>query len=309
MEGVPKSNKVEAENITRRSAILGGAIAAFSVKKATALTSSEYGPPLPPEDYEEVNSDSAYFKAEMHAYAERYKAELPTVLELASRVTNSDAEGRTLMRYLEEEFEAPGVPERVNFLLKKLMPALAVVESGYDEKVVSPSQAVGILQILPKVWEEHADEQMHPLSLKNQTEVAGKYLGQSYQHLINNCSDELEAIKANFFGGDEAKFEIDFLTPLLVDAYHSGMGTAVDLVKWFKKSYQKPEDTLEEIGQSEILTGKDVFYMLSKNANNQDVNKHYGDKSDDYTLKVYGAWVMLQNNLSDEQKEILLAKN
>ncbi len=259
------------------------------------------------ESVEYTHSDSEFFNADVEAYSVLYTNELPYVLEKASRITNNDEKQRTLSRYIQEELQLPSMSEILASELKKMFVGLAVVESGYDETVVSEDGARGILQILPNVWAEHAKEGMHPLALRDQVYVAGKYMEQMNRHFENTCAEALEGIKNSFFGGDTNAFELGFKGPALVGGYFAGMGTTVDLINWFYQTYKKPEDTIEELNQSEILTGYDVYYMFTRTAFHQAIKMRFKEKAIVYVLKVFGARLMLDRELDDEQKKLLLS--
>lgn len=253
-------------------------------------------------------TNSTWFNADAEKYAEQYKLELPYVLPLASLPTKGDIQERSRMKYIAEALQIDGVPETVQTELKRLFQALAVVESRYDENAVSEDGARSILQILEIVWNEHAKPGMDPWSLTDQVYVVGKYLSQLHQHLHNQCGQALEAIKNSFFDGDVEAFEKEFVTPVLINGFFSGMGTMATLVNWFSKTYKIKEDTREEIGQSGILTGYDVYFMLSRTAFHQVPVQRYKEKGMDYALLVYGARKMLDDNLDPVQKELLLGQ-
>ena len=297
MEGPEK----DPAKLSRRAFLAGGGAALAASGEALAAA-SESQEAVPAE-----SSNSEWFMALTEGFEDQYERDLPDVLPRASRITNNDPEGRTLMRYAAEALVVAGVSDRVEQELQRYIPALAMVESGYNEDAESRSGAKGILQIMESPWNELKDEGMHRLSMRDQVTVAGRYLSQCHRHLQNVCGKELTHIEEVFFGGDTATYECDFLVPLLINAYNAGMGTAAQLVEWFVEQYPTPESSVLAFEQNEQMTGKDVFFLLSQSAYQQAPVEWYSEHASAYPFKVYAARNVLDRELSREQKEALLA--
>ena len=254
------------------------------------------------------SSNSAWFLADVEKYSEIYKRELSHVLPLASLPTKHDVQERSRMQYIGEMLAVEGVSMHTQDILRKLFQALPIVESGYDANATSEDGARSLMQIMQNVWKEHATADMNPQSLVDQVNVVGKYLSQTHRHLQTSCGDAFERIAYHFFDGNKEAFESQFLAPVIITAYFVGMGTMADVVSWFDTQFKSKEDTIEALSQSEILTGYDLFYMLAHTAFQAEANKNLGENGLVYTLKVYGARKMLDDNLDDVQKALLFAK-
>lgn len=296
----PSEQEKTTQSVTRREA-LSFLFNAAVVVPALGLVATEKQKIQTPEEI-----PSEWFNYAVGEYSNEYKKELERIVEDASLETKNDREQRPRMKYIVEALEVKGVSEVIQTELKRLFPALAVVESRYKEDAKSEDGARGILQILTIVWSELATADMNPWSLVDQVTVASKYLSQLHRHLYNECSDEIEAIKNAFFDGDVAQFEKEFVTPVMINGYFSGMGTMATLVNWFHDTYKTKEDTIEEIEQAGILSGYDIYYLLSRTAFHQVPVERYKEKAMDYALRVYGARKMLDENLDETTKARLL---
>jgi hypothetical protein len=228
-------------------------------------------------------SQSGYFFYEVALHA-------PT-LERDIAIVQTRAE---LVAQIEREFTLPGIPSAViQSTITKLMPALAFVESRLEPDAESDQKAFGLLQIMPKTWDELAKEGEEKSNISDQIKVAARLIEQTYRHITSTCADELATIKENFFAGDNDMFDECFMCPVLMNAYNAGMGTLSSLIQKFVADYPTPASTVELFEQSEMLTGFDVFIGMSHTAYHQEWVEWYKEHATDYTTKIYCAELVL----------------
>ncbi len=183
------------------------------------------------------------------------------------------------------------LPEATQGELLRLLPALAVQESGYHNGLVSNAGAVGILQQLPGTIEQlspyEADEVQR--SLAKQTEVAGAYfINARYVMFDSERYGVGELVKkelARRHGAEE--FEKEFLPRLLVNAYNVGPAGMAGVVREYFE--------VEEHRDSE-LHGEALFFDIIEWAHKQDKGAaaSFGDDARNYVIKIYAAATLLE---------------
>lgn len=236
------------------------------------------------EQYDNL-SDSGYFLHEVSIHKEQLERDVAVALSHADIVSQ-----------IQNEFQLPGIPSAIiRQSIEQLMPALAFVESRFNNEAKSSVAAFGVLQIMPQTWDELAKDGEDKADLGDQIKVAARLIEQTYRHIMQTCSEELATIKENYFAGDEDLFDQCFMCPVLMNAYNAGMGTLASLIQKFATKYPTPASTVELFEQSELLTGFDVFVGMSFTANHQEWVAWYKEHATDYTAKIYCAYSVLQN--------------
>lgn len=202
---------------------------------------------------------------------------------------------------IQKHFSVRGIDrEVVRVDLARLLPALAFAESRLDTHALSEEKAFGALQIMPDTWNDLVEEGESITSLIDQVKVAGRLLEQTYEHLTDNCAEELAMIEREFFNGNTTEFEHYFLTPLLINSYNAGMGTMTQLVKKFGERFKNKESLVKIFEQSEYLTDYDVFIGMAHTADNEAWVKWYKDMATNYTAKVYAGYTVLTEAYEDK---------
>lgn len=241
-------------------------------------------------------SDSAWFKDQIKSYIPEFEIDMPIVLER-----------KDVVETIQEKFVLKGIDRpQLRSSLEDLFIGIAINESRLDGSAMSSLGAFKWLQIMPNTWNDLAKDSESKESLEDNITVAVRLVEQEYRYLMQTCGDALARIQKEFFNDSEEEFDVYFFTPLLMNAYNAGMGTMDTVVNWFAEKFPNPEATVEAIGQSEILTGFDVFYLLANKGYSAHIDVD-APKSDDtppapnyrqdaatYTAKSYAAWWALK---------------
>ena len=178
---------------------------------------------------------------------------------------------------------ADTVPAIVQAELRKLIPALCVQESGFNNDAKSRSGAYGIFQFMPDTWAEFSDTPLKEASLREQVEVAGKVFSHMYTQLVHACGDEALLQLASQSESEES-FQVEVLVPLLVNGYNAGQKRMGDAVKSFIAD-QKTRNV-------RVLVNKpfDLYASIADYADSNETGTlvKYDDDARQYVPRIYG---------------------
>ena len=241
-------------------------------------------------------SNSVWFNDQVSSFLPQFEIDMPIVLERAD-----------VIKIIKEKFVVEGIDRPdLRSSVEDLFIGIAIAESRLDESAVSSLGAFKWLQLMPTTWDSLALESESKDSLEDNIAVAVRLVEQEYRYLIQTCSVELAHIQKVFFNNDVASFEEYFFTPLLMNAYNAGMGNIGNILKWFVKNFPTPESTIEAIGQSEVLTDFDVFYLFTNKGYSEHIDidasvtedtppaRNYRQDASTYVAKAYAAWRALK---------------
>jgi len=241
-------------------------------------------------------SNSVWFNDQVSSFLPQFEIDMPIVLERAD-----------VIKIIKEKFVVEGIDRPdLRSSVEDLFIGIAIAESRLDESAVSSLGAFKWLQLMPTTWDSLALESESKDSLEDNIAVAVRLVEQEYRYLIQTCSVELAHIQKVFFNNDTASFEEYFFTPLLMNAYNAGMGNIGNILKWFVKNFSTPESTIEAIGQSEVLTDFDVFYLFTNKGYSEHIDidasvtedtppaRNYRQDASTYVAKAYAAWRALK---------------
>ena len=241
-------------------------------------------------------SNSVWFNDQVSSFLPQFEIDMPIVLERAD-----------VIKIIKEKFVVEGIDRPdLRSSVEDLFIGIAIAESRLDESAVSSLGAFKWLQLMPTTWDSLALESESKDSLEDNIAVAVRLVEQEYRYLIQTCSVELAHIQKVFFNNDTASFEEYFFTPLLMNAYNAGMGNIGNILKWFVKNFPTPESTIEAIGQSEVLTDFDVFYLFTNKGYSEHIDidapvtedtppaRNYRQDASTYVAKAYAAWRALK---------------
>lgn len=241
---------------------------------------------------------------------DHFSNELSHILDLGSEITVGDTAKRSRMEYLRtalrvEQFDAVAATE-----LRRLLPAKAMAESGLNASLVSATGARGILQMMPGTWAEHArSANANVLSLREQVYATDSYLEQVRRTFELHAEAPLDTIREVFFAGQKEPFLKDFYVPLVINSFNAGAGTMLDVVRAFAAEFPSSIEKQEKLGENGVMPqGKDVYALMALVANEYDFSPNYGEQSSEYVRKVYAARAVLDNDLNEVERVLLLGQ-
>lgn len=207
----------------------------------------------------------------------------------------------TRFDYVQNEivFRDNQMPRSIQTELRKLIPALCVQESGFNNDVTSDRGAQGIFQFIPDTWTGYGKDMADISSLRAQVEVAGEFFSDLYAQVHYWCGDEALAYLKVQCASQEA-FEIELLVPLIINAFNAGARRMGDAVKEFVKS-QQAQNTMLLANES-----FDLFASIIDMAETSQVGTlaDYGEHARQYVPRIYGHSLALQ-----ELRNVKMAAN
>ena len=181
------------------------------------------------------------------------------------------------------------VPSTIQQELRKMIPALCVQESGFNNGVTSSAGARGIFQFMPGTWEKYSAEPLESASLKTQVEVAGQFFSDLYKQVVHWCGEEALQYLAVQCESHQS-FEVEVIVPLMINAYNAGAKRMGDAVKEFVR-IQKEENTM-------LLANKpfDLFASIADLADTSEEGTlaAYSEHARQYVPRIYGHALALQ---------------
>jgi hypothetical protein len=240
------------------------------------------------------------------AQSEQYLSELPQITENGADVVPGD--GRTEFEYLRASLQLPNFESVAAEEIRRLLPALGVVESRMRSGEVNRSSgASGILQFMRATWQEHGRGDI--LDIRNQVAATDRLLEQKRRTLENQCQDELDAIAAVFFPDDYESFLRDFYAPVILSCFNAGGGNVRNVIQGFFFEFTdraKVEQYLLANGINPA--GRDVFALMVQLEAQKDWDAEYGPQAREYVLKVWGARQSMEVGWSEAQRAHLLGE-
>lgn len=315
--------------MTRRGFATGAfALGATTVLGATARAESAAAPetsriPQPrPEDIAAAGSEA--LAAERRAFyeefaatfknaaeltveqSEQYLFELPQITENGGDVVAGD--GRTKFEYLRTALQLPHFEATAAEEIRRLLPALGVVESRMRSGEVNPgSGASGILQFMHATWEEHGEGDI--LDIRNQVAATDRLLEQKRRTLENQCQDELDAIEQIFFLNNRESFLRDFYGPLILSCFNAGGGNVRNVVIGFCNEFVDRTNVEKYLVANGINpTGRDVFALMVQLEEQKNWDNQYGPEAREYVFKVWGARQTMEVGWTEAQRAYLLGE-
>lgn len=202
------------------------------------------------------------------------------------------------IQFRSDEYEGrkPPLPAQLQVELKKLIPGWLAQESRFRLDAVSNSNATGIAQIKPFVWNGYRKTDQVSLDVAEQAEVFGELTSDNYFYLQHYAGNEnLELIKERF--DSEEEFLTEFMTPLMINAHNSGGPAAGRALKLF----------CEKIPVDKMKPGKDLFLQFSdfalKNAND------YSKEQREYVIKILALQKMMKRYSLEAKGGVQIASN
>ncbi len=246
------------------------------------------------------SSNSIYFAYTINKLIPHFNTDLKKIMEYGNKITNNDPKGRTRIRYVFDELKIQEASNLINNEMKKCIIGICIEESRFDASRTSRSGAKGILQIMPKTWEEHGDPNGNILSLVDQMKAVNSLLTQTHRYLQNKYLGALDTIKINYFEDSQTDFEKYFMVPIIINSYNAGMGTMGKIITQFANKYRNKNECTKALNVDKAVSDYDVFFTMSTLARAQGVNNLYKEDASNYTPKVYAALLSLMKHTNNK---------
>lgn len=186
--------------------------------------------------------DSPLFREQLEIFIERYGgAELELALkeENGRARTLNDPKNRSRIDYVYEEVMAnvseDDIPEAIRSELPFYAIGMFATESKYQNDLESEADAQFIAQAVPTTYEDHGYSEGDMRYLTNQVEFAGRYFITLYKTLMQEAGTALDDIQNRYFKDKSERFQKEFLTLCVVNAYQVGPGNMSNVIKRFAK--------------------------------------------------------------------------
>lgn len=207
----------------------------------------------------EGRSSSAFFRDE--ALADIREEEIPPVIQ---RELSHLVQG--LIAY-ESHYEnvAKGPAVRTRLPSKEMLESITYRGSEYegvapvilreyaDGSILVEEHALSRIQAKPSTFVEYGFAIKDIQDPRAQAAFIGKYFKEAYR--VFRETSAFNAIRLKYFPGDYEGFQKHFLVPAMLNAYHSGMGTIQDLVRWFAE---------RRLRQELVGKGYEVFHAMTE---------------------------------------------
>jgi hypothetical protein len=165
--------------------------------------------------------------------------------------------------------------------LKRLVVGLCAQESGFNNGLVSVSNARGIFQILEEVWVKDYGKDLEEFSsLSTQVEVAGQHLSRMYFRMQDKAGKHAMQQLRAIHGGDEEVLQTEVLVPLTLNSYNAGPDRVGEAVSRY---FELPEN------RAKRLTGRDLFLDIANFAQESEdgLLDRYGEHAREYVPRIY----------------------
>ncbi|MES2749716.1 MAG: transglycosylase SLT domain-containing protein [Patescibacteria group bacterium] len=244
--------------------------------------------------------------------AEHMNSKVELVYDNATTPLETDPQGRDALSIIRLETNFTQLTPRVEEEFTPYLIGLAAEESRFDANKTSKAGAVGLLQTMPRTFEgyikEHNLPHLDPRNLLDQLPVGVQHIETSYTKLAEDLDLELAYITKVYFDGNTASMEKYFLVPLMINSYNAGQRRMTEVVRWFLENYPEPESTAELVGQTEPLSGYDVFFAMIHQCAKEKGVEAYGPEASTYVSKVMG-WTQAFSDYEKKQQEVQMASN
>lgn len=239
--------------------------------------------------YEALNKKALRFTLALHN-------DLDLVIQRMSDMVAGDDRYSSAMQLIYDQLPL-SIPEPINSAVRDMMMYVPYVESRFSNSIVSSVQAFGFIQLMPSAWEELSREGEQRENIFDQVQVAGRLLDQTYRHLMNQHADTFDLISRLLFAGDMDRCGREFICPLLVNGYFSGMGTIDRVLDGFLADYVNQEEKAR-MQQEEILADEMGVYGLFSTAGEvHGYTRNFGVESGNYVPKIIAAKLVVRTGL------------
>jgi hypothetical protein len=232
-------------------------------------------------------------------YVDDIERDLLTVVDRMVALTADDEQFPAVTHVIDNELALTTIPEPIRATLKEMMLYVPYVESRFDPSAVSEVRAFGLMQLMPNAWQELSRAGEEQTNLVDQIRVAGRLLEQTYRHLMNTHQTTFLLVTDLLYDGDTDRCGREFIAPLIINGYFSGMGTMERVLDGFVNDYVTSD---EKIVMSErgILTDEFGVYGLCATA--AEVHRYsrlYGEESGRYVPKILAAKQVIRTGLPE----------
>lgn len=251
------------------------------------------------------------FAEQVIGHSDHYLNELDSTLEFGSQITRGDELGRTRLAYLRQALSLPNFSRYAEELIKMLLPAKAIVETGLDASRES-GLAYGILQFTLASWNAHRpSENANIESLVDQMRATESLLDEMRRELEGTAGEALSFIREQYFDDDEVEFQTKFFVPAILQSFNAGARSVAIIINEFyeKLLLNSKIDKIEAFRLVNMNLGsEDLFQLMIYFAKELKWGVDFGDDAFAYVAKIYSARMVLDTHLTPQQKATLLGE-
>lgn len=242
------------------------------------------------DSYESLNEKALHFVDDLYN-------DLDVVTDRMSTLVAEDERYPSALHLIHEELSLTTIPEPIRSAVREMMLYVPYVESRFDNEAVSSVQAFGIVQLMPNAWDELSQDGEQKENLVDQVRVAGRLLEQTYRHLMNTHEDTINHITNLLYSGDAKKCGREFVGPLIINAYFSGMGTVEQVLAGFQEEYLHEEEKIKMAAHGVLQDEGGVYALFATAGELHGYSRNYGTESGKYVPKIIAAKQVMRAGL------------
>ncbi len=234
-------------------------------------------------------------------YTDTLYQDLELMVERMSGLVSDNENYSSVLHLINDEIGLEGIPEPIQSAVREMMVCVPYVESRFNNDARSPVQAFGILQLMPNAWNELSREGEERSNILDQIRVAGRLLVQIYSHIMNEHDATIELVTELLFDGDAERCGREFVCPLIVNGYFSGMGTIVTVLEGFRNDYLNERDKGKMVEMGILEDEYGVYSLLATAGELHAYSRLFGAESAKYLPKLIAAMMVLRAGLAPSQ--------